>query len=129
MNCTIDVITNKKKFFQTKNLFICCGPISTATLMLRSNLVKNNNIVLQGTLVRFVVVPIFKRKNTKNSVDQNKNTLAEIFLEISNDQISKKSIHLQYYTLCNGNGLNHSLNYLVNLCIFFQNYFHLFLGD
>ncbi len=92
----IDVITNKKKFFQTKNLFICCGPISTATLMLRSNMVKNNNIVLQESQRFFI--PIFKKKNTKNSVDQNKNTLAEIFLEISNDQISKKSIHLQYYT-------------------------------
>ena len=44
---TIDTLTNEKKVFYSKNVFICCGPISTATLMLRSNMVKGNKIILK----------------------------------------------------------------------------------
>lgn len=92
----IDVTTEEKKIFYSKNAFICCGPISTATLMLRSNMVKGNKITLKESQRFFL--PIFKKNNKKNSIDQNKNTLAELFIEISNDRVCKKSIHLQYYT-------------------------------
>tara|TARA_A100001011_G_C14298529_1_gene839627 strand:+ start:883 stop:2472 length:1590 start_codon:yes stop_codon:yes gene_type:complete len=96
---TIDTLTNEKKVFYSKNVFICCGPISTATLMLRSNMVKGNKIILKESQRFFI--PIFKKINKKKSIDQNKNTLSEIFLEISNDKICDKSIHLQYYTFLN----------------------------
>ena len=95
----LDKSTNQKKIFYSKNIFICCGPISTATLMLRSNMVKGNKIVLKESQRFFI--PIFKKSNRDKSIDQNKNTLSEIFLEISNNSLCEKSIHLQYYTFLN----------------------------
>ena len=67
---TVNNLTNKKKIFYSKNIFICCGPISTATLMLRSNMVKGNKIVLKESQRFFI--PIFKKSNRDKSIDQNK---------------------------------------------------------
>ena len=62
--------------------------------MLRSNLLKIT-ILYYKSHKDFL---FHLKKNTKNSVDQNKNTLAEI-LEISNDQISKKySFTILYFS-------------------------------
>lgn len=93
---TFDKDTKQKKFFSAKNAFICCGPISTATLLLRSNMIDGDTLTLNESQRFFI--PIFKKSNTFGSVDQNKNTLSEIFLEIFNSKLCEKSIHIQYYT-------------------------------
>jgi len=96
------IINTKSKLrnkISAKNIFICCGPISTAALLLRSKLTKKEKIYLKESQ-RFIL-PILKKKNLKNSINQDKNTLSEIFLEISNDLISSKAIHMQYYAFLN----------------------------
>ena len=76
----IDINTKKKFLYSAKNIFICCGPISTAALLFRSNLVKSDKIIFKESQRFFL--PIFNKKNINNSVNQNKNTLSEIYLEI-----------------------------------------------
>jgi choline dehydrogenase-like flavoprotein len=95
----IDIANNKKNIIIGKNIFICCGPISTAALLLRSKLTKSSTIYFKESQ-RFIL-PILKKKNFKNSINQNKNTLSEIFLEIYNNLISDKTIHIQYYAFLN----------------------------
>jgi len=92
----IDINTKKKFLYSSKNIFICCGPISTAALLFRSNLIKSDKIIFKESQRFFL--PIFKKKNINSSIDQNKNTLSEIYLEIFNKNLLSKSIHLQYYT-------------------------------
>jgi choline dehydrogenase-like flavoprotein len=92
----IDINTKKKFLYSAKNIFICCGPISTAALLFRSNLVKSDKIIFKESQRFFL--PIFNKKNINNSVNQNKNTLSEIYLEIFNEKLLSKSVHLQYYT-------------------------------
>jgi ferredoxin len=92
----INTNTNKKIIYKTKNLFICAGPISTAAIILRSKLLKGNIVKFKESQ-RFYI-PIIKKKNFESSINQNKNTLSELFLEISNRYLCEKSIHIQYYT-------------------------------
>ena len=93
---TINTITKKKTIYTTKNIFICCGPISTAALILRSNLSKEKTLKFKESQRFFI--PVFKKKNLPNSTDQNKNTLSEIFIEVFNKNLCEKSIHIQYYS-------------------------------
>ena len=92
----IDTVTKKEISFSAKNIFLCCGPISTAALLFRSNLVKSEKVVFKESQRFFL--PIFNKKHIKNSTTQNKNVLSELYLEIFDKNISSKSIHLQYYT-------------------------------
>ena len=91
-----DTNTNEKKLYSAKNIFICCGPISTAALLFRSNLVKSDTVSFKESQRFFL--PIFNKKNIKNSTSQNKNVLSEIYLEIFDKNLMSKSVHLQYYT-------------------------------
>lgn len=92
----IDINTNKKFLYSAKNIFLCCGPISTAALLFRSNLVKDKKVVFKESQRFFL--PIFNKKNIKDSTSQNKNVLSELYLELYDKNIMSKSVHLQYYT-------------------------------
>jgi hypothetical protein len=91
-----DVNTKNKINFLSKNIFLAAGPISTAAIILRSNLLKNNEVTFKESQRFFI--PVFFKKNSKNSISQEKNSLSEIFIEIYNENICNKSIHLQYYS-------------------------------
>lgn len=92
----ISTKTEEESFFTAKNIFICCGPISSAALLFRSNLINAKKVVFKESQRFFL--PIFNKKNIKNSTLQNKNVLSELYLEIYNKKLLSKSVHLQYYS-------------------------------
>ncbi len=92
----IDTITKEQTIFSSKNIFICCGPISTAALLFRSNLVKANKVTFKESQRFFL--PIFNKNHIKNSTSQDKNVLSELYLEIYDKKLLSKSVHLQYYS-------------------------------
>jgi len=92
----IDTKTKITQKYYFKNIFLCCGPISTAALLLRSNYVRSNKVVFKESQ-RFYL-PVFNKKNIKDSINQNKNSLCEIYFDIFNENLLSKSIHLQYYS-------------------------------
>ena len=49
----IDIYTNKKSVYSAKNIFLCCGPISTAALLFRSNLVKDKKVVFRSLFLSY----------------------------------------------------------------------------
>ena len=53
----IYVKTKKEISFNFTNIFICCGPISSASLLLRSNLVKSDKVIFKESQRFFL--PIF----------------------------------------------------------------------
>jgi choline dehydrogenase-like flavoprotein len=89
---------NKKHeiLIECRNLFICSGAFSTAHILLRSNLVKKKKLTLKESQ-RFYI-PFFYKGKTGNNIQEKKNTLPELFLEVFNKNICEKSIHLQFYT-------------------------------
>ena len=111
----ISTKTEEESFFTAKNIFICCGPISSAALLFRSNLINANKVVFKESQRFFL--PIFNKKNIKNSTVQNKNVLSELYLEIYNKKLLSKSVHLQYYSFVD--------IFLKPLEKFFSNYIYL----
>ena len=93
---TKNTLTGEIKFYTCENLFIGCGPILTASLILRSKILKDNKINIKESQ-RFYF-PAFYLGNADNNLKELKNTLPELFFEIYNEKISSKSIHLQFYT-------------------------------
>lgn len=92
----IDVNSNELSSYTAKNIFLCCGPISSAAILFRSDLVKENKVVFKESQRFFL--PIFNKKNISNSISQDKNVLSELFFEIYDKNFLEKSVHLQYYT-------------------------------
>ncbi len=92
----IDMSTQKNIEYSCDNLFIACGPILTASLILRSKILNTNKIKIKEAQ-RFYF-PAFYLGKTGNNLNELKNTLPELFFEVYNKSISDKSIHLQFYT-------------------------------
>ena len=92
----IDTQNKISQIYRFNNIFLCCGPISTAALLLRSDFVRSNKVVFKESQ-RFYL-PVFNKKNIKDSINQNKNSLCEIYFDIFNEDLLSKSIHLQYYS-------------------------------
>ena len=93
---TINTSTNEIEQYSCENLFIACGPILTASLILRSKILKQKEIKIKESQ-RFYF-PAFYLGKSDNNLNELKNTLPELFFEIYNKKISPKSIHLQFYT-------------------------------
>jgi len=93
---TINTTTNESKKYSCENLFIGCGPILTASLVLRSKILEQKEIKIKESQ-RFYF-PAFYLGKSDNNLKELKNTLPELFFEIYNEKISSKSIHLQFYT-------------------------------
>ncbi len=91
-----DVKNNETKSFNYNKIFLSLGPIGTAMLILRSNLIKNDNVTFKESQ-RFYVPALLKSISFKK-YQVNKNTLSEISLTIMNTLISKFSAHLQVYS-------------------------------
>jgi len=92
----ININNQSKVKFQYNKIFISCGPISSAMLILRSKLIDKKEILLKESQ-RFYI-PIFLKNKPSFNYEINKNTLPEIFFEIYNNAISNQSIHLQLYS-------------------------------
>ena len=93
---TVNKLTNKIQFYNCENLFIGCGPILTASLILRSKILKSEQVTVKESQ-RFYF-PAFYMGKECNNLNELKNTLPELFFEIYNIKVSSKSIHLQFYT-------------------------------
>ncbi len=91
-----NTITNESKQYSCENLFIACGPILTASLVLRSKILQQKKIEIKESQ-RFYF-PAFYLGKSDDNLKELKNTLPELFFEIYNKEISSKSIHLQFYT-------------------------------
>jgi len=88
-------ITNQKDLFCANKLFLACGVLSTAKIVLHS--FKNYGPIYMSDTPYF----IFPVTNFKLSGDyinhRSYNTLSQLFIEINNTSISKNTIHLQVY--------------------------------
>ena len=78
----IDMNTQKNIEYSCDNLFIACGPILTASLILRSKILNTNKIKIKEAQ-RFYF-PAFYLGKAGNNLNELKNTLPELFFEVYN---------------------------------------------
>ncbi len=91
-----DIKNNEIKYFKYNNIFLSLGPIGTAMLVLRSELISKNNVTFKESQ-RFYL-PTLLKSVSFNKYQVNKNTLSEVSITILNKLISHYSAHLQVYS-------------------------------
>lgn len=91
-----DVPTKSDVVFQAARLFIGAGTLSTTRLVLESLQATNRSVSLKDS--QYFLLP-FLRYRAPAAFDANEpeHTLAQAFIEIFDEAVSRKSVHLQVY--------------------------------
>jgi choline dehydrogenase-like flavoprotein len=91
-----DLATKKDVVFQAERLFVAAGTLSTTRLVLQSLHATNTGVRLKDS--QYFLLP-FLRYRAPASFDANEpeHTLAQAFIEIFDEAVSRKSVHLQVY--------------------------------
>lgn len=77
-------------------VFLGCGPLSTAEILLRSRRAHDRELRLRGH--DYFVVPFVRRAATPDVRDERLHTLAQVFLEAVDPATGETTAHLQFYT-------------------------------
>ena len=91
-----DPTTKQDVVFQAARLFIAAGTLSTTRLVLESLHATNSSVRLKDS--QYFLLP-FVRYRAPRAFDENEpeHTLAQAFIEIFDEAVSEKSLHLQVY--------------------------------
>jgi ferredoxin len=89
-----DLINNMDVSFLAEKVFVGTGTISTTQLMMRSLKIYDKEIEIKDS--QYFIFPILGA-TTKSTMNENVNTLAQIFCEVNNKQVSPNRIHLSIY--------------------------------
>jgi choline dehydrogenase-like flavoprotein len=76
-------------------VFVACGAISSTRLMLSSMGHARSTLRMQDS--QYFVIPTATRHGARVSVVDQGNTLAQVFLELENPEVSEHPLHLQIY--------------------------------
>lgn len=131
----IDKHSSKEEKFEVNKLFLACGVLPTAKIVLKSLKHYSPIKIKQSTHFLF---PLVNFDIKGEYVNQKKSaTLSEMFIEINNDDVSANTIHLQVYpyndmmldALKNKLGMLYKpfssiIHYLLNKTIIIQGFIH-----
>lgn len=82
--------------FEGERVYLACGVLSTAALLLRSLEQYDRPILAQDSA--YFLLPILRLRGEKGVRSEPLHTLAQLFLEVDDPAISPHTIHLQAYT-------------------------------
>ena len=82
--------------FIGERVFLACGPISTARLVIDSLVAYGRPFRLQ--FQPYFLLPLLALENTAGVSRERLHTLAQIYLDILDPKISPRAVHLQIYT-------------------------------
>jgi choline dehydrogenase-like flavoprotein len=92
----VDVLDQKSVVFSGQKVFLACGPLATARIVLTSLKAYEQPFTL--AFQPYFLLPAMMHEPTPAAVTERAMTLAQIFLEMSDPDISPKLVHLQVYT-------------------------------
>ena len=111
-----DIEKKEEASFFAARLFVAAGTLSTTRLVLESLEAQDKSVLLRDS--QYFLLPLL-RYRAPNRFDRNEptHTLAQAFIEILDEAVSKKSIHLQVYGYNElyREAIRHSLGPLFNL--------------
>jgi choline dehydrogenase-like flavoprotein len=82
--------------FEAERVFVACGPIATARLLLHSLDLYDTPIVLRYQ--PYFLLPLLASASASEVESEALHTLAQVFVEIDNRAVSPHIVHLQFYT-------------------------------
>jgi choline dehydrogenase-like flavoprotein len=79
---------------QAKRVFVACGAVSSTRLILQSLTAERSAHILDS---QTFLAPMLTRRHSPVSTESQGNTLAQLFLEVLDDEVASHGIHLQIY--------------------------------
>ncbi len=102
-----DSATKQDVVFQARRLFIAAGTLSTTRLVLESLQATNTSVQLKDS--QYLLLPFLRyRAPAAFDASEPEHTLSQAFIEIFDEAVSEKSVHLQVY------GYNHLYRAAIN---------------
>lgn len=88
--------TGEKLTFEASRVYLACGVLSTAKIILDSLEAYDSQLIVKDSQI--FQLPLLKYRKTKGVTEEDLHTLAQIFVEIIDQELSNNTIHLQIYT-------------------------------
>ncbi len=88
--------TNELKKITGDRVFLGGGALSTTAILLKSYGEYNQSIVMKDS--QYFLFPFITFSSIKNVSEEKLHTLAQLFIEVFDSEISKNNIHLQVYS-------------------------------
>jgi choline dehydrogenase-like flavoprotein len=88
--------TGQALSFGTGRAYLASGVIPTAQILLRSQNAFDQPLMLRDS--QYFLFPIILARRTRDVQSEALHTLSQVFLELNNPRISRRSVHLQIYT-------------------------------
>jgi choline dehydrogenase-like flavoprotein len=88
--------TRAPLFFEASRVYLAAGVIPTAQILLRSQNAYDQPLTLRDS--QYFLFPLVLARRTRDVSAEALYTLSQLFIELSNPGISRRSIHLQIYT-------------------------------
>ena len=82
--------------FEADRVYLAAGVIPTAQILLRSQNDYDQPLTLRDS--QYFLFPLLLARRTRDVQTEELYTLSQLFIELNNPQISRRSIHLQIYT-------------------------------
>jgi choline dehydrogenase-like flavoprotein len=82
--------------FNASSLYLAAGVLATTKIVLDSLAQYDRTFVLKDS--QYFNLPLLRNKATAGAMEEDLHTLAQVFLEIVDEEISDKTIHLQIYS-------------------------------
>lgn len=81
---------------EAERVFVACGGLGTARLMLRSLHSEGTNLIMRDS--QYFLLPVVALKGQPSATRSRLHTLAQVFIEIEDKRLSSYPMHLQLYT-------------------------------
>jgi choline dehydrogenase-like flavoprotein len=82
--------------FETDRVYLAAGVIPTAQILLRSQAAYDQPLTLRDS--QYFLFPLVLARRTRDVQAEALYTLSQIFIELQNPEISRRTVHLQIYT-------------------------------
>jgi ferredoxin len=82
--------------FEADRVYLAAGVIPTAQILLRSQNAFDRTLTLRDS--QYFLFPLVLARRTRDVQSEQLYTLSQLFIELSNPKISRRSVHLQIYT-------------------------------
>ncbi len=82
--------------FEANRVYLAAGVIPTAQILLRSQNAYDQPLTLRDS--QYFLFPLLLARRTRDVQNEQLYTLSQLFIELNNPKISRRSVHLQIYT-------------------------------
>lgn len=89
-------VTGEPLFFTGEKVYLAAGVLPTTKILLESLEAYDRPLIIRDS--QYFLLPLLRYRGSKNVIQEKLHTLQQAFIKISDDELSKNTIHLAIYT-------------------------------